>query len=248
VPVALVDFEAIYGGELVSFTKGDLFADIHEMVRKHPANFGPSPRSKRRVPRRDSVGTSPRSRVTPLAGRRVEVQLSPTARRTILHGAYWQSGQDRLESGGWLIGGGLDTRAAVVGATLPGPRAKRGRDYIEMTTEGLDQFELKRLWGDPLAARVGSWHTHPGGDAEPSETDLAAWRAGLGNINRDSFQPYYAAVIAAENARHGWDLHAWVAVQRNGKTVIEPATIQGGLNRGTESAIQPERRLQPAEG
>src|SRR5438034_602096 len=78
----------------------------------------------------------------------------------------------------------------------------------------------------PPAARVGSWHTHPLGGAEPSETDRAAWRAGLDNINRDSFQPYYAAVIAAENARHGWDLHAWVAVQRNGKTVIEPATIK----------------------
>jgi integrative and conjugative element protein (TIGR02256 family) len=222
-PVALVDFEAIYDGELEYVTAGEKFADGHEIPRKHPDKFTPPRRGKRR---RDSVGRAPRSQAIPPARRAVEVQLSRAARESILHAAYWQSGMDGLESGGMLVGGGLDTHVVVTGATLPGRQAKRGHDYVEMTTEGLDEFDLKRLWGNPLAARCGTWHTHPRGNAEPSKTDLAAWRAGLDNINRDSFQPYYAAIIAAENARHGWDLHAWVAVQRNGKTVIEPATIK----------------------
>jgi integrative and conjugative element protein (TIGR02256 family) len=238
-PVALVDFKAIYDGELETYTAGEWFDDRHEMVRKHPEKFGPSspPRGKRR---RDSVGTPPRSQAIPLARRRVEVQLSPAARQTILHGAFWQSGQDGHETGGWLIGGGLDTRAAVVDATLPGPNATRDRDYLARTYDGLETYKLKRLWGDPLAARIGSWHTHPGGDAEPSATDLESWCAGLYNVNRESWQPYYVGIIAAENARHGWDLNAWVAVKRGGETVIEPATI-GGLN----AALSPDTGSNP---
>jgi hypothetical protein len=64
-PVALVDFEAMYDGELVSFSKGEVFADQHEMVRRHPEIFGlipapPSSRRKRRLAsaRRSSVNVS----------------------------------------------------------------------------------------------------------------------------------------------------------------------------------------------
>jgi hypothetical protein len=75
-PVALVDFEAIYDGQLVSFAAGEVFADNHEIPRKHPDKFSLSS-SRRGKRRRDSVGASPRSQATPLARRRAEVPAAP---------------------------------------------------------------------------------------------------------------------------------------------------------------------------
>jgi integrative and conjugative element protein (TIGR02256 family) len=224
VPVATTAFEAEYGGELVQIAVGEIVSPGHELFRRFPDMFGRDGKKVAPKPRRRSAtATRPRSAVTRSA---IRIELTPAARRTIMHGAQWQSGIDGLETGGWLIGGGLERSVAVTHATLPGARATRGRDFLYHSLEGLEQFELRRMWGDPLAARVGCWHTHPEGTGEPSDTDLKAWRAGLDGVNRQSWQPYYPAIIAAPNKRHGWDLHAWVATKRNGKTVVEPATIR----------------------
>jgi len=156
----------------------------------------------------------------------VEVLLAPQARDSILHAAAWQSGVDGLETGGWLIGDGRGTRAFVSDATRPGPGARREIDALTLDYSDLARFRLRSIWGDPFSARIGKWHTHPGGPAEPSDVDLKSWRAGLEVINRDGWQPYYVAIIAAPASNRSWDLHTWVARHgRDGSVVVEPAEL-----------------------
>src|SRR5690242_17020100 len=66
-PVALVDFNAMYGGELVTIRKGEIFVEGHELHRRFPDKFASnssSGRGERRParPRRSSVNVSAATR------------------------------------------------------------------------------------------------------------------------------------------------------------------------------------------
>jgi len=235
-PIATVDFEAMYFGEIVEIGAGSWACDDHELVLRFPERFGAEKTGQRRTLSVSRWAAAPS--LVPSPRRRVAVQLTDAAREAILHEAYWRSGADGLETGGWLIGGGLSgNRIAIVEATGPGRTATRGENSFTNDLHSLEMHDLKRLWGDPLSARCGSFHTHPGGGTEPSDTDLESWRSGLHVANLNSFQPYYAGIIAAQEARGGWGLHAWVALKRNRETVVEPdelTTIEadyGSLSR-----------------
>jgi integrative and conjugative element protein (TIGR02256 family) len=157
-----------------------------------------------------------RDRISPV----VEVLLRKAARELMLSAAMWQSGVDGLETGGWLIGGGLDAEVVVTHATRPGPTAVRSSSSFVDDLCRMSRFNLQRLWGDPLSSRVGSWHTHPSGSAEPSEGDISSWRAGLEVVNRESWQPYYIGMIAAPSSDRRWQLHTWTTRFSDGGEII----------------------------
>lgn len=166
-----------------------------------------------------------RSSARPVGLREARIQLSPSARETILHHAYWQSSVDRRETGGWLYGDSNGT-VVVAHATGPGNRATRGTHSLTLDHSAFAQFDLQRMWGEPLTCRIGRWETHPGGPAEPSRVDLDGWSAGLDVINRDSPQPYYVAIIATDEQR-SWDLHAWLVHRaETGRTVVERVQLE----------------------
>ena len=79
----------------------------------------------------------------------------------------------RVETGGALFGFGADDELVVACAYGPGPRAKHRRSSFEphrATTDAL----IRAVWlaSDRRYRYLGSWHTHPGGSARPSGTDL----------------------------------------------------------------------------
>jgi integrative and conjugative element protein (TIGR02256 family) len=173
------------------------------------------------------VVVSPRPAHRPHAVSDVAVLFTRSAQETLLSRAFWQTGIDGLETGGWLIGANTDRGVVVRRATSPGPTAQRRRDSFVDDLYAMSRFELERLWGDPLSSRVGSWHTHPTGTARPSNGDLESWRAGLNVINHDDWQPCYVGVIVARDKDRRWRPHAWVARYDDaGETVVERARIR----------------------
>lgn len=78
-----------------------------------------------------------------------------------------------VETGGILIGEytpALDC-AVVMEITPPPPDSKRGRYWFVRGVKGL-RSKLKALWKEKTGFYLGEWHFHPGGDPDPSETDL----------------------------------------------------------------------------
>jgi integrative and conjugative element protein (TIGR02256 family) len=98
------------------------------------------------------------------------VWLDDRAAAVIEHEA---SRRARVETGGALFGFGSGEELVIACAYGPGPRAKHRRSSFEphrATTEAL----IRAVWlaSDRRYRYLGSWHTHPGGAARPSGTDL----------------------------------------------------------------------------
>jgi integrative and conjugative element protein (TIGR02256 family) len=145
----------------------------------------------------------------------------------MLHHAIWESGHDGLETGGWLFGDAADAGVVVAHATGPGSRAARETHSLTLDHSDRAQFALRRMWGEPLTSRIGKWHTHPGGPAEPSVVDLESWEAGLDVISSESRQPYYVAVIATDHVSSSWELHTWLVSRSDtGKTFVERVRLE----------------------
>ncbi|WAM23835.1 Mov34/MPN/PAD-1 family protein [Myxococcus sp. NMCA1] len=81
-----------------------------------------------------------------------------------------------LETGGMLLGQVVDGEAHVLAVTGPGRQAKHGRCTFE--GDGAHNNRLvHRVW--PRLRYLGDWHTHPGGHAVLSATDVASVRESL---------------------------------------------------------------------
>lgn len=80
----------------------------------------------------------------------------------------------RRETGGALFGYAENSHIVVACAYGPGPRAKHRRTSFEPhpTTTGL-LMDAVRSSSHARYRYLGSWHTHPGGAAWPSSTDVA---------------------------------------------------------------------------
>ncbi|WP_352722673.1 Mov34/MPN/PAD-1 family protein [Mesorhizobium sp. M0491] len=81
-----------------------------------------------------------------------------------------------VETGGILVGeyfdGGRSVRITEVTAMPEDSRF--GRAWFKRGRKGLDAL-LRDRWGQGQYY-VGEWHSHPGGSAEPSGSDIAAMR------------------------------------------------------------------------
>jgi len=81
-----------------------------------------------------------------------------------------------LETGGMLLGVVVEGEALVLAVTGPGRRVARGRVAFQADREH-DNRLLRRVY--PRLRYLGDWHTHPGGPAELSRTDVASVRESL---------------------------------------------------------------------
>jgi hypothetical protein len=253
-PVALVDFEALYGGELVKIPAGEMCVDSHELVRRFPDRFRPdAPKFAKatRKPRRRSVTAWPAAGhltppVAPVTARdereipelrataspTVTVQLGRFARATIDEEIAWS--RELLETydsetGGWLFGQRQSGGVWHLSATRLGAKGERKPNSVL-----LDYAEAKRWAREIRQAEaglrfVGSWHSHPGWDeTKPSSTDRAnmLWRIGWQELDAT---PFSLALIVTPDRERGWrrlHFNGW-ATRRNqfGTAVTEPARI-----------------------
>lgn len=80
-----------------------------------------------------------------------------------------------FETGGVLIGRYVaENETALVTSVVTPPDSRRGRAWFERGTRDLGS-SLRALWARPADRRdyyLGEWHSHPGGAALPSPTDL----------------------------------------------------------------------------
>ena len=79
-----------------------------------------------------------------------------------------------VETGGALFGFADGNDVVVAGAYGPGPRAKHRRTTFEphpATTAAL--MDAVREYSQARYRYLGSWHSHPGGAARPSATDVS---------------------------------------------------------------------------
>jgi integrative and conjugative element protein (TIGR02256 family) len=81
-----------------------------------------------------------------------------------------------LETGGLLLGQVVDGEAHVLALTGPGRRALRSRLGYE-ADRARDNLLVARV--HPRLHYLGDWHTHPGGPAVLSATDVASIRGAL---------------------------------------------------------------------
>ncbi|WP_163869566.1 Mov34/MPN/PAD-1 family protein [Myxococcus eversor] len=81
-----------------------------------------------------------------------------------------------LETGGLLLGQVVDGEAHVLALTGPGRRARRSRLGYE-SDGARDTRLVARVY--PQLHYLGDWHTHPGGPAVLSATDVASIRGAL---------------------------------------------------------------------
>lgn len=81
-----------------------------------------------------------------------------------------------METGGILIGEYLEGghSVSITEVTAMPEDSKSGRAWFERGRKGLDTL-LQERWAQGQYY-VGEWHSHPGGSAEPSSSDIAAMR------------------------------------------------------------------------
>jgi hypothetical protein len=248
-PVALVGFEALYGGELVTIAVGEIVSPGHELLRRFPDMFGRAGKKIAPKPRRRST-TWPAASLAPsvaaVAARdereipelrakaepTVTVQLGRFARATIDEEIAWS--RDLLETydsetGGWLFGQRQSGGFWHLSATRLGAKGERKPNSVL-----LDYAEGERRAREIRQAEaglrfLGAWHTHPGWDeTKPSSTDRAnmLWRIGWQELDATTFG---LALIVTPDRERGWGrLHfnGWTT-RRNqfGTALTEPARI-----------------------
>jgi integrative and conjugative element protein (TIGR02256 family) len=112
-----------------------------------------------------------------------------------------------LETGGVLLGYRPEGDEPVVTDAIgPGPNAIHKR-YRFVPDHDYQIHEIDRLYRDSgrLLEYLGDWHTHPGGLAELSTSDLAAIRAIA--TEKEARVPRPVMLVLAPGP--DWALHAW---------------------------------------
>jgi integrative and conjugative element protein (TIGR02256 family) len=117
---------------------------------------------------------------------------------------YATASADGRETGGILLGRHharprpvLD----VVHAAGPGPRAVRRPDFFRRDVRHA-QSVADLVHQTDTSVWIGDWHTHPGGPARPSDTDLASYRALLMDSEL-GFEVFLTIIVTADPAA-GW--------------------------------------------
>jgi hypothetical protein len=94
--------------------------------------------------------------------------------------------------------------------TRPKARATEFSVHVDCEHVRREAAELERR--DAIDRWVGSWHTHPSGDGQPSDSDLRffAWDCReLHHMGRD--MDHYIALIVTPNLRADWGRSAYLS-------------------------------------
>lgn len=136
------------------------------------------------------------------------IRLSPAAAEAVAAEA--PASVDGNETGGILLGHDHGDTIHVVVAGDPGPNADRRPDGF------LRDLAHARRLADEAYERdasvwIGEWHTHPGGPATPSPTDMETYRRLLADTELGFEQ--IVSLITVPCATHGWaeiNLIPWI--------------------------------------
>lgn len=188
---AQTTFTAPYGGEHVTIGRGEWCAADHELVRRFPDRFAPTPPAPQRAEQhtRRRAPARPTKREPLYAGRpawqlgpaptrtlhvdvkitdgtaRTPIRLARSAWDTILDEARRADG--RIETGGLLFGPSAHTTSysgviSVQSASGPGPKARHTPNRFRPDQE--HDVALAHRTARNSGGQVneiGSWHTHP---------------------------------------------------------------------------------------
>jgi hypothetical protein len=202
--------------------KAAWMAGVHPLQRDWPA--------ERRVPAypEGQVRSLPEQEIEfrPHRRPRYEVQLTYETRRAIEREIRAEAPRG-LETGGLLYSlypPGRD-RLLVSYATGPAHNSRHSRHSVVIGSIAAVEAGLPDFIRRQGMLCVGTFHTHPSFDAEPSATDRRSWVSMLCRA-----QPSFIGVIATRDPDgHGWSfpqLHAWLCYRdEDGVAVIEPARI-----------------------
>jgi len=223
---ALEDFECWYEGELLKIRAkaGQFFAVNHPVVLAHPEKFGLTrtvvlgservsearEKTARRPPKPKPAAT--RRRVEP-AGPSLPVHMTTGQQIRITQRAMGLIAEEcarwhgQIETGGGLCLNVSDKRPVIIDASARATDRERAAVYVDLFSITFD----RRVYQRDACAEIGlgHWHSHPGGDPEPSESDLEVWEQLL-DKSRD--RAIYG-VIVCEEYNDGWQetptLHAY---------------------------------------
>ena len=152
--------------------------------------------------------------------------LTDTARAAIIRNA--AASADGRETGGILLGHHhryprplLD----VVHAAGPGPLAARRAEFFRRDVRHA-QAVADLAYRTDGSIWIGDWHTHPGGPALPSTTDLASYRSLLADADLD-FEVFLTVIVTPDPAT-GWTrprLTGWLITTAH----VRPARLRARL-------------------
>jgi proteasome lid subunit RPN8/RPN11 len=165
---------------------------------------------------------------------RVEVVVEPHARRVMADEVWLHLSELRngYEVGGYLLGSIEQGLVKIAAASGPGERGVLGRGACWLDDDA--GFSLERELRDEHGRSdelLGIWHSHPSGNAEPSQADLVTCvgkLAGLRTIGREL--PFFLLLVApaSEDGEPAWrpaeSARAWVV--RLEERACEPAHIR----------------------
>jgi Prokaryotic homologs of the JAB domain len=121
--------------------------------------------------------------------------------------------RDGCETGGWLWAEAGAAWWRTEGLTIafasgPGDKAVRALGALTLDTDSL--FEADAVFRREGYELVGHWHTHPGGDDQPSETDDERIKALLSFRKEWACKTPRALEIILTPSGDGWQIHPWV--------------------------------------
>ena len=157
----------------------------------------------------------------------VDVVIHARALEQIKRAAFWGTGRDGLESGGWCAGTWDGSAVHITSATSS--EAERGPASVTFDPGDLSMLALHELWGG--FGRCADWHSHPlERVAYPSDGDFQAWEASFSLSEPEKrLQPYYVGLIVTAGADGRFvhpDLSAWAVRSEGGRLVREPALVR----------------------
>jgi hypothetical protein len=209
VPVALLDFEALYDGRTVRIRKGITHVNAsHELLRRYPKRFGlDGSRALGQREQRAGLARATSSRDTLSAVDREPPRIgraasTPTVFITdVCRAAFDLVDWDDLELGGFLFGVHVGDVIRIEG--LSDNAAVRRRDSLRLDLDGMRVMEehfAVNGW-----VRLGCWHSHTRPEPEPSRSDLYAWAVGAEQTRRR----YVGMIVspAHHSEEHGADWH-----------------------------------------
>jgi len=139
------------------------------------------------------------------------VTITHTAREVITRNA--TASADGRETGGILLGHLHEYPRPVldiVHAAGPGPQAVRRADFFRRDVRHA-QAVADLTYRTDASVWIGDWHTHLGGPALPSNTDLASYRTLLADAEL-GFEVFLTVIVTPEPTK-GWirpRLNGWL--------------------------------------
>ena len=131
------------------------------------------------------------------------------------------------ETGGWLFAEKDTPWWRTEGITIeyasgPSDKAVRGPGAIDMDTDALFSAADVLLEKHGLEV-VGAWHIHPGGDDQPSDTDIERVAALLSFRSEWGCRTQCGLEMILTPKRGDWAIHPWVFMRSKTRGIVLPA-------------------------